>query len=72
MKNLGEYMQIISLNEIEEKLKKFWNKKRKLAFLTTFVLGLIVHFELYAKLIVGNADNISYGIVHRARNFRTL
>ena len=39
----------ITVENMINKISKWFNKDRKIIFLTTFIIGMIVHFELYAN-----------------------
>lgn len=46
---------------ILEKIKKFFNKDRKIVFFTTFIIGLIVHLGLYSNQLLAYDAYWHYG-----------
>ena len=49
------------MDKILEKMKRFFNKDRKITFFTTFIIGLIVHFGLYSNQLLAYDAYWHYG-----------
>ena len=56
-------LRIISPDKIFKKVKKWFQGERKLAFLVTFISGIIIHFQLYSQEIT-NPDGL-WNIIYK-------